>query len=57
MYSARRKNQDLRNHVWTDLGLLVALNDLKDARTENFAKHMRSDIGEIVGSLQVFNCN
>ena len=57
MYSARRKNQDLRKHVWTDLGLLVALNDLKDARTENFAKHMRSDIGEIVGSLQVFNCN
>jgi len=54
MHSSKRKNQDMLNYVWSNLPLLEALNDLKQIKRDNDIAHMRCDVGELAGSLQVF---
>ena len=39
--------------VWSNVGLLEALNEFKESKRENDSAHMRADLGEISGALQV----
>lgn len=53
MKSKERVNQDLRDHVWSDLPLLEALNAFKAAKRDNDIAHMRCDLYQLAGDLEV----
>jgi hypothetical protein len=53
MKSKERVNQDRREFVWSNLPLLEALNVLKAAKRSSQIAHMRCDLHQLAGDLEV----